>query len=348
MISPLRFDYKYLKYTGIIGTGGIGSGKFFQLNGNNTLGREESRGGHFLDVRDYCKQHIILHYVKVLLGSYFSVTPVGKVGGDDIGNRLYNEMKEVGFNMNHVEKIAGASTLFSFCFHYPDNSGGNMTTSNSASAQVDIKCIDNVENELKRLGAKGIIMAAPEVPLESRYRLLALGKKYNLFCSASFTSEEIQTARREGTLKNVDLLAINLDEAAALTDTFGKEKEAISIVMEAIELLIAENRNLSISITCGKQGSWSWDGHALNNFPAIDMEAKSTAGAGDAFFSGLLCGLALDLPLYEAQQLATLVASISITSPHTIHPDLDRRSLNSIIETPNLSLSKNIKALIED
>ena len=50
----------------MIGTGGVGSGSFFALDGNQTLGREESRGGRFLDCQDYCKLHIISHYVKVL------------------------------------------------------------------------------------------------------------------------------------------------------------------------------------------------------------------------------------------------------------------------------------------
>ena len=45
----------------MIGVGGIGSGVFFALDGNHTLGREESRGGRFLDRRDYCKLHIVSH-----------------------------------------------------------------------------------------------------------------------------------------------------------------------------------------------------------------------------------------------------------------------------------------------
>jgi hypothetical protein len=47
---------------GMLGVGGIGSGTFFLLNGEHSLGREESRSGHFIDRRDYCKLHIISHY----------------------------------------------------------------------------------------------------------------------------------------------------------------------------------------------------------------------------------------------------------------------------------------------
>lgn len=73
------------RYDIMIGTGGIGSGSFFLLNGDHTLGREESRSGRFLDKDDYCKLHIIAHYVKALLGPGFNVVPVGKVGGMILG-----------------------------------------------------------------------------------------------------------------------------------------------------------------------------------------------------------------------------------------------------------------------
>ena len=56
-------------YRRMIAIGGIGSGIFFALDGNHTLGRDESRLGRLLDIRDYCKLHIISHYVARLLGA---------------------------------------------------------------------------------------------------------------------------------------------------------------------------------------------------------------------------------------------------------------------------------------
>jgi ribokinase len=86
-ILPGGFNYDH-----IIGTGGIGSGMFFSLKGNETLGREESRMAALLPYRDYCKQHIIMHYISVLLGAGINGTfqsyPIGKVGNDDTGGIL--------------------------------------------------------------------------------------------------------------------------------------------------------------------------------------------------------------------------------------------------------------------
>jgi ribokinase len=344
----LKFDPRNLRFTGIIGTGGIGSGKFFLLNGDHTLGREESRSGHFLDVSDYCKQHIILHYIKVLLGPSFSVIPVGKIGDDDIGQILFNEMSKIGFVMNRVKKVPDADTLFSFCFCYPDGSGGNLTTDNSASAQVDEDYIGTAVTEIEKFGTKGIIIAVPEVPLAARKKLLELGKQNRLFCAASFTTEEMHYAFDAGMMTNIDLIAINIDEASAVACSSVDKTDTVSIVKSAIQKLQELNINMMVSITAGKQGSWCWNGHRLNNFPAIETVMTSTAGAGDAFFSGLLCGLALGLHLFDAQQLASLVAGLSVTSPHTIHKGIDRHLLKKFMDTSDLSFSEIIITLLED
>jgi len=346
--KELNFDPRSLRYTGVIGTGGIGSGKFFVLNGDHTLRREESRSGHFLDVTDYCKQHIILHYIKVLLGPSFSVIPVGKIGDDDIGQILYNEMSETGFVMNMVEKVPHVSTLFSFCFSYPDGSGGNLTTDNSASSQVDDAYIETAGTEIEKFGTKGIIMAAPEVPLLARQKLLEMGKQHGLFCAASFTTEEINYALDAGIMTNVDLIAINIDEASAVVGSFVDETNMTSIVQSAIQELQLRNKTIMVSITAGKQGSWCWDCYRLNSFPAIKTETTSTAGAGDAFFAGILCGLTLGLHLFDAQQFASLVAGLSVTSPHTIHKGVDRHSLYKFLHTSDLTFSENIIRLLED
>ncbi len=95
------------RYSGLVGTGGIGHGEFFLLDGSRTLGREESRPGRFLDRRDYCKLHIICHYVKVLLGEKIDVYPIGRIGDDPHGQRLADEMARAGVSFR--EEVASGA-----------------------------------------------------------------------------------------------------------------------------------------------------------------------------------------------------------------------------------------------
>jgi hypothetical protein len=61
----------------------------------------------------------------------------------------------------------------------------------------------------------------------------------------------------------------------------------------------------------------------------------------------MIVGLVAGLSLFEAQELATLVASLSVTSPHTIHPGIDRNSLREFAVQTGFRLSEPIQSLLE-
>jgi ribokinase len=347
-MKPLYTNPGSHRYQAMIGVGGIGSGTFFALDGNHTLGREESRGGRFVDRRDYCKLHIVSHYVRALLGSSFSTILIGKVGDDEVGSRLLTEMEESGLNVRYVQRCPGQQTLFSFCFVYPDGSGGNMTTVDSACSRVNASFVLKAEPEFIRLDGRGVALAVPEVPLDARRALLELGTKYHFLRVASFTSGEMTIAIEAGALSGVDLLAINLDEAARAAQLSSSEESPLTIIETAIQRLCGINPNILVSITAGKLGSWSWDGATLSHVPKYEADVQSTAGAGDAHLAGIIVGLVTGLALPEAQQLGTLVAALSVTSPHTIHKGIDRQSLRVFAEETEAPVCDDVRRLLED
>jgi len=336
-----------LRYAGMIGTGGIGSGTFLSLEGNHTLGREESRPCRILDRRDYCKLHIISHYVKSLLGAGFEVIPVGKVGDDEAGKRLLREMQEAGLATGHVRTVAGLPTLFSYCFLYPNGSGGNLTTADSASGHVAPADIRPLENDMRRLGRRGVALAVPEVPLSARDELLELARKHGLFSVASFTSGEMQEAVERKLFPKIDLLAVNADEAGLAAGIPPDSGDAAMIAAAAIQKLAAANPAMWISVTGGSAGSWAWDGTRISHVPVFCVPVASTAGAGDAHISGMIAGLALGLKLPAAQILGSLHAALSVTSPHTIHSGIDRESLRKLAGS-SAGIPADVLALLEE
>jgi sugar/nucleoside kinase (ribokinase family) len=342
-LSPAKRRYDIM-----IGTGGIGSGSFFLVNGDHTLGREESRSGRFLDKNDYCKLHIIAHYVKALLGPGFRVVPVGKVGNDDTGRKLLAEMQEIGMSVEYVETDPSRHTLFSFCFLYPDRSGGNMTTDDSACSAVDANCVAQTENEFQRSAGRGVALAAPEVPLEARITLLDLATRHRFLRVASFTSEEMRGVMDAKTLEKVDLLCINLDEAASAVKKSVGGADPTTLVIHAAKAFSSVNPGIQVSITNGKKGSYVWDGQEVSYLPVQKVEVVSTAGAGDAFTAGLIVGMVAGLTLKEAQELANLTGACSVTSPHTINKDLHRAAVAAIVSQNHAVLSTNTLALLED
>ena len=134
-------------YQQLVGVGGLGTGIFFALEGEHTLGRSESRAGRLLNVRDYCKLHIVSHYVAKLLGNYsFCVFPIGKIGNDAAGQFVLKELADAGIDTRFVQRVTGRPTLFSVCFQYPDGTGGNITTNNSAADELCAKDLEEVNS----------------------------------------------------------------------------------------------------------------------------------------------------------------------------------------------------------
>jgi ribokinase len=315
------------RYDVVVGTGGIGTGIFLALQGNHTLGREESRPAELLDQRDYCKLHIVCHYAQRLLGHALPVLPVGLVGDDAAGAAVLAEMQEAGLDTSFVG-VSSSPTLFSVCFLYPDGDGGNLSTIRSASGDVGPADVSRVLPVFQRHRGRGVAMALPEVPVATRAALLQQATEHGFLRVATFVPGEVEEVRATGMLRQVDLLSVNIDEAAALARTpVDPGAPAEAVVASAVAVLSAEHPATSLVVTAGAQGSWSWDGRELIHAPASEVSVVSTAGAGDAHLSGLVVATIGGLDLAAANAFAALVSGLTVTSPHTISPDVDAESV---------------------
>lgn len=298
-----------------------------RLEGDHTLGREESRAVQLLEGRDYCKLHIVFHYVRRLLPDGVHILPIGKVGADDIGRSLLREIDDVGLDLTNIGTVEGLDTLFAVAFSYPSGEGGNLTTSDSASARVGPADIRSVENQLTGYRGDGIAVALPEVPLAARAELLRLARELDLLRVAAFVSGEADEVLADGLLQDVDVIALNQDEASAFTG-LAHHHDSQEVARRTIEHLRGINGRLAIVVTAGRHGSWSWDGQSIQHAPAVLAPVvQSTAGAGDAHLAGILTGVAQGVGLHDANRFGSLISAMKVDSPHTINPDISARTV---------------------
>jgi sugar/nucleoside kinase (ribokinase family) len=328
----LQIDSR-LPYRSLIGVGGLGTGLFFALEGEHTLGRNESRPARLLDVRDYCKLHIVIHYVATLLGAQpsgfpFHVLPVGKVGADPAGQHVLEEMQNVGINTALVQKDDAKPTLLS-------GSGGNITTTNSAAAGLSDGDLDEAAKFFKMNGRSTIALSVPEVRLAVRREFLKLATDAGAFRAASFVDAEIGPARELGMFEMLDLVALNESEAEAFTGCRLSPPAFDEFVKQCQSLTEGSYPGLRIVVTAGRQGAFAFAEGQYNFCPAPEVPVVSTAGAGDALLGGVLSALAAGVPflrsgpvrrslneglLTSALELGVLLGSYKVSSPHTIHP----------------------------
>jgi len=353
-----------LRYSLLTGVGGIGTGLFFELEGNHTLGRNESRPGRLLPVRDYCKLHIIAHYVAVLLGAgggRFRVLPIGKVGDDERAEKLRREMQQAGMDIRYVQTAAGKPTLMGVCFQYPDGAGGNIMTNESAASLLRVEDVAFAEGEIADAGKACIALAAPEVPLAARLQLLTIAGKHGALRAASLTSAEVEEAFEIGLFEQVDLLSINEDEAGAIAGPSFDGSSVDELLDELARKLIDRQHEMKITVSFGPRGTYAYEDGSWGFCPAAEVDVAGTAGAGDALLAGLLVGLAwgleltcagptreriADAPLESALDLAVLLAAFTVTSPHTIHPETDGPALLKFAGRLGIELSDQISNVL--
>ena len=247
------------RFDRIVGTGGIGTGILFELDGNRPLSRNETRLARLSPTRDYCKQHIILHYIARILSPEVQVYPIGMVGADSAGDALLAQMRAAGMDVRFVGRSAQKPTMYCVCMQYPDKAVCNVTTSDSACALVSGERILQALEALERpLDARTLIVAAPEVPVEARLTLLKRGKAAGAYCVSSCLVDEFADFTAGGGMQCTDLLVINEDEAAAFCGCSSENMEQRA--MQCQVALLRENPQARSIMTCGARGSYACEG----------------------------------------------------------------------------------------
>jgi sugar/nucleoside kinase (ribokinase family) len=349
----------------MVGVGGIGTGIIFALRGNHTLGRNESRMGAVVDARDYCKLHIVEHYIAALLGltqasSAFELVALGNVGADTAGDTLLREMTHVGIDTRCVCVERECRTMFSAVFLYPDKSGGNITASNSAASRLRNEQIADCNQPMAKAGPRGIALCLPEIPLDKRQDFLRVATDCGSYRIASFASAEIQSACALKLLANVDLLALNREEAMGLADSNQGDLDQSQMLDACSRVATSMNPSMKIVVTAGAEGANIFENGHWSKHHAIPMDAISTAGAGDALLAGTIAGLIAGMPLAgsngsaangrrsisSAIDLGLALAAFSVTSPHTIHPAATLGSLLHFAETKGLLIPQSLMQVI--
>ena len=320
-----------IPYNYIAGTGGIGTGRFFILEGDATLGRSESRLARLTDYRDYCKLHITFHYIALFLQGIIPVYAIGRVGKDEEGIALKAEMEQAGIDTGHVTEDDSAPTMYSICGQYPNGEGFNITAGNSASNTVAPEDIDRFFAEIEP-GSKGIILALPEVPVETRIYLLKKGRENQCLTIANVASAEVPAFKKLGGAVLTDIIALNLDEAGAFADLIEKDNALQEDIIKKCETyLLSLNPDITIIITLGGDGASILHRGRCYKRKAFRVPVVNTAGAGDCFLGTFVSALVHNTDPFSALDLAAGASAKKVGCKDTIDFSMSLENLQAFI-----------------
>jgi sugar/nucleoside kinase (ribokinase family) len=267
----------------------------FQSEEMSTLGRSESRSVILSRAKDYCKLHIVFYYLASITKETTQIFPIGYVGDDHTGHNLIAELEREGMNVSCVGISSDEATMISICLQYPDKEGCNFTAVNNATRDVTA---EYVEMCMEKIGIdeRTIVAALPEVSIESRTTILRIGKAKKAFTVLAVTASEAKEFVRQNSFMDCDLLAVNEEEAQAISGSNLKGKELVS---QLHSFLSIQNSEIQILVTCGHRGAYSATRIGIEYIPPLKARVVNTAGAGDAFLGGTLAGIIQGLPLQK-------------------------------------------------
>ncbi|GFP75855.1 ribokinase [Clostridium fungisolvens] len=232
-----------------------------------------------------------------------SVTMLGMVGDDTIGEKLISNLATEKIDTTKIEEIKQINSGLALI--YVSNYGSNsIVVLPGANSRVDKNYIDKNIDVLKD---SDIIVLQMEIPEETVYYIIEKAHEMNKIII-------LNPAPAPEYLKNelydkIDFLTPNETELEKLTGILVND---INGAIKASKILLSKGiRN--IIATLGENGALLVNKDTCVTFRAEKVKAVDTTAAGDCFNGAFAVALGEGYSLEQAIQFANKAASISVT-----------------------------------
>jgi ribokinase len=194
-----------------------------------------------------------------------------------------------------------------------------------ANAYVDAKAVPD-----SALASDTLLVLQQEVPVEANATLIARARR--LGARIVLNAAPARPLTRES-LRQIDVLIVNENEAAALAGTFDCPTlpEAFA---SAVTSQIAE---LTVIVTLGAAGALCRVRGESLHIAAPDVNVVDTTGAGDAFVGALAAGLDGGAAIADALRLAVAAGSLACTMQGAQSALPDRARIDALLPLVTLT-----------
>jgi len=224
----------------------------------------------------------------------------GKVGKDKNGEEITRELKKFKVDTTLIKRERKQLTASSFVLSFPEKERTIFIKTGACHfwEEKDIPW-----NKIKK--AKWFYLA----PLNGEaarlfHPLVEFAYAHKIKVAANPGEDQLELIRtgQEEILKKIEILILNLEEAAWLTG-IGADKP-----FEIAEKIIGLGSKIAV-VTKGKNGSLVFDGEYFYEAGIPQTAVVEKTGAGDAFASGFVCGIFRKKDIAYGIQLGTANAS---------------------------------------
>ena len=227
---------------------------------------------------------------------------IGKIGTDENGQILLNNLKQENVNTDHILKQEGTSGQVT---GYIDEEGNRAlyvdSQINDNITPEEIK-IDYINNS-KILHLSSFVGRYTDQSIETQIETLSqLNKKVKISIDPGMIYINKGRSFMDQILEYTDILFINKQEIQLLIESNNLDL-AIQDIMNSVDNLV---------LKMGSEGSLIKDQNHEYKLKPYKTEVKDTTGAGDSYNAGFLYGMLNNYTLRESGILGNFIASQSI------------------------------------
>ncbi|WP_375314992.1 ribokinase [Bifidobacterium asteroides] len=231
----------------------------------------------------------------------------GAVGSDSNADFLLGQLGNAGVDVSHVMTVPGASGTTVITV---DARGENtIVYSPGSNGKVDV---DYAHRSRQALTSAKVLGLCLESPIETVTEAARMSHEAGM--TVLLNDSPFRADLPADLIANSDLILVNEHEMAQLLgieepedgDWLGTDWDRINQTMQDFGFRRA-------IVTLGGEGSIVLDQGQTYRIHAVHVDAVDTTGCGDAFMGTVLAGLASDMTLVQAAQLASYVSAYAAT-----------------------------------
>jgi len=225
------------------------------------------------------------------------VSMVGRVGMDDFGDGLLQELVDNQIKTAHVIKDPTAPTGIAM-IAVAHNGENMIVVASGANSKVSVEDV-NEANSL--MSETDIMLVQMECPLETVTAAIELANVHGL--PVILNPAPAQSLSKD-ILSKVDYLTPNQSELVLLTGEEDLEEGVQKLHSWGVQ---------NIVVTLGSEGAWVISKDIDLHLPAYQVTAVDTTAAGDAFNGALAVAIAEGEPLLKAVRYGMAAGALATT-----------------------------------
>lgn len=232
-----------------------------------------------------------------------AVTMLGKVGRDEMGRALKENLAAAGVDVSHVEETPEAPTGMAVI--YVSESGSNsIVVIPGANGLCDAAYIEANED---LIAAHDIVVLQLEIPYDGVFRAIRLAKKHGRL--VVLNPAPAPDSLPPEVIASLDYFTPNETEMGRIAGLpVGNTEEAVAAGKKLVEAGVG-----TVLATLGEAGALLVTGETAQVIPTLRVRAVDTTAAGDTFNGAFVTALAEGKSEAEAIAFGNRAAAISVT-----------------------------------